>query len=311
MKGYRRGRWPGYGLWAMWLVWAVPPMPAWSGERAADAAPLNLRIAVSENVAGELNGNDARAAMKAWADAVSRQTGVLIEPELCTTAQLVQKVRSRQVDAFSVDILEFERVAAYAARELVVEQANLGDAQQYLLLVHESSGIRSLGDLRGRSLLIYRNRSMCLARIWLDTLLGAARLGTTETLIGHLDSSPKLSRVVLPVFFRQTDACLVTRKGFATMCELNPQLGKELHPLEVSAKVIVAFLAFHKDSPAELKRRFLGAIEDLHKSVEGRQALMLFGGSHLVRADTSVLQSSFELLHAYARLRGREPAGGQ
>ena len=203
----------------------------------------------------------------------------------------MQKVRSRQVDAFSVDILEFERVAAYAARELVVEQANLGDAQQYLLLVHESSGIRSLGDLRGRSLLIYRNRSMCLARIWLDTLLGAARLGTTETLIGHLDSSPEAVARGAAGFLPANRCLPGDAQGFCDDVRAEPQLGKELHPLEVSAKVIVAFLAFHKDCPAELKRRFLGAIEDLHKSVEGRQALMLFGGSHLVRADTSVLQT--------------------
>jgi phosphonate transport system substrate-binding protein len=309
IRGHRL-QW-GCGLAAVGAVCAALPAGSAGGEPAGEAAPLSLRIAVSETVAGELNGNDASAAMRAWADAVSRQTGVLIVPELCTSAQLAQRVRSRQVDAFSVDILEFERLSAYAAQELVVEEANLSDGQQYLLLVHQASGIRSLAELRGRSLLLYRNRVMCLDRIWLDTLLASARLGPADTFLGRLESNAKLSRVVLPVFFKQTDACLVTSKGFNAMCELNPQLAKQLRALETSPKLITAFLAFHKDSPPDLKKRFLEAIEDLHKSVAGRQALMLFGGTHLVRADVSALHSSFDLLRAYQRLKGKPPAAGQ
>ena len=302
---------PACGLLAAGLIWAVLSIPAAGGERSVDPAPPALRIAISESIAGEVNGNDLRAAIKAWAEAVFRQTGIRIAPEVCTTAQLVQRVRSGQVDGFSLNVLEFARVAGYAAHEIVVDENDLADGPEYVLLVHQSSGIQSLADLRGRSILLHQNQRTCLDRIWLDTQLASAHLGPADTFLGRLEISPKLSRVVLPVFFRQADACLVTRQGFATMCELNPQLAKQLRPLATSAKLLMTFRAFHKDSPPETRRRFLTAVTDLHKTVEGRQALMLFGSTRLVAADVAVLRSALDLLHAYERVKGQAPASGQ
>lgn len=282
-----------------------------SGEYSRDGAPIILRVAISENVAGKLNANDAGGALKAWSDAVARQTGVRFAAELCTTAQLVQKVRSHQVDALSVNILEFAQVASYAARELVLDETQLPDGEAYVLLVDQSSGIQRLADLRGRSLLLYENSRTCLDRIWLDNILAAAHLGAADTSLGRMGSSSKLSRVVLPVFFRQADACLVTRRGFNTMCELNPQLAKQLRTLEESPKLVTTFLAFHKDCPPETKRRFLVAVRDLPQTVAGRQVLMLFGATRLVEGDISVLRGTLDLLHSYERLPGKVPAAGQ
>ncbi len=276
----------------------------------ADLTSIGLRIAVSENVAGEVNGSDLRVAIKAWAAAVARETGVHIEPELCTTAQLVQRVRDHQVDAFSVNILEFIRVAAYADKQLVADEGEVPNGHEYLLLVHQSSGIRTLADLRGKSLIIYRNPRTCLAKIWLETLLASAHLGSMEAFSDRMDSNTKLSRVVLPVFFRQTDACIVTRQGFNTMCELNPQLATQLRLIAVSPKLVTSVLAFHKDSPPEIRRRFLAAVTQLDKTVPGRQALMLFGSSRLVQTDVSALQTCFELLRSYERIKGAPPVAG-
>lgn len=298
-----------YGLAAGVAACAV--LLSGAAATAPDGISPGLRIAVSENVAGQVNGNDLRAAIRTWAQAVARQTGVRIEPEICTTQQLLQRVRNRQVDAFSLNILEFERVAAYADHELVLDSLQLPDGDEYLLLVHRSGGILSLGDLHGRSLLLYWNPRTCLARVWLDTLLASAHLEAAETFLGRIESNAKLSSVVLPVFFRQTDACLITKRGYRTLCELNPQLAAQLRPLATSPGFITAFLVFHKDSAPEMRHRFLQAITDLHKTIEGQQALMLFGGTHLVRADLSVLHSSLELLRTYEKLKGKPPAGGQ
>ena len=301
----------GCGLAAAWLLWAVVPFTASGAEHISDAAAGGLRIAVSESVAGEVNGNDLRAAIKTWAAAIARQTGVRIDAEVCPSVQLMQRIRDHQVDAFSVNTLEFARVSAYVDRELVMDETQVPEGEEYVLLVHQSGGVQSLADLHGRSLLLYQNPRTCMDRIWLDTLLAAAHLAAANTFLGRIESSPKLTRVVLPVFFRQTDACIVTRRGYNTMCELNPQLARQLHPLAVSPKMMAGFLAFHKDSPAETRKKFLEAITEVHKSVEGQQALTLFGGTRLVRVDVSVLRPSLEMLHTFERLKGKTAAGGQ
>jgi phosphonate transport system substrate-binding protein len=308
MKRLGQGKWL-YGLLAGCAAWAGCAAAATGVEHTVDGA--GLRIGVSASITGEMNVNDARVALRAWAEEVARQSGLRFEPELCTYEELIQKIRNHQVDAFSLNVLEFARVAVYAGRELVVDQSQLPDGEDYVLLVHQSSGIQSLADLHGRSLLLYRNTRTCLDRIWLDTLLAAAHLGSADSFLGRLESSPKVSRVVLPVFFRQADACLVPRQAFSTMCELNPQLARQLHTLAISPKLLTTFMAFHKDCPPETRRKFLAAVSDLQRTAAGRQALTLFGGTHLVQADIAALHTSLELLHAYERLKAAAPAGGR
>jgi ABC-type phosphate/phosphonate transport system substrate-binding protein len=310
MKRRRPSAWRACGLAGL-VVWSAVPSGAADSGHLSDASLPTLRIAVSESVAGEVNGNDLRAAIKTWAEALTRHTGVRIEAEVCTSAQLMQKIRNRQVDAFSINIIEYAQVAAYADHELVMDETQVPNGEEYVLLVHQSGGIVSLADLRGRSLLLYQNPRTCLDRIWLDTLLASAHIGAANTFLGRIESSRKLSRVVLPVFFRQTDACIVTRRGFSTMCELNPQLAKQLRVLAVSPKMMAGFLVFHKDSPVEARRKFLAAITVLGNTTEGQQAITLFGGTRLVLVDDSVLHSSLELLRAYERLKGKAPAAGQ
>jgi ABC-type phosphate/phosphonate transport system substrate-binding protein len=311
MKPQGSKTWSAFWILAGYAVWAVHSLAAPGADYAVEAPTPVLRVGISESIAGEVNSNDLRAAMKAWAEELARQTGVRIEPALCTTAQLVQKIRDHQLDAFSANFLEFERVASYADRELIVDASELPDGQEYVLLVHQASGLQSLADLRGKSLLLYQNTRTCLDQAWLDTLLSSAHLGVADTFMGRQERNAKLSRVVLPVFFRQADACIVTRRGYGTLCELNPQLARQLRILAVSPKLFPTFMAFQKGVPPETKRRFLAAVLNLHKSAAGRQALMLFGSTRLVEIDVSMLRESFELLHAYRRIKVKAPSVGQ
>lgn len=294
--------WGGIGL-----VWVG--VAAFAGADAAADESAGLRMAISESIAGEVNANDLRFAIKAWSAAVEQNTGVKIVPLVCNTAQLMQLVTNRQVDGFSVNIIEYARLAAYATSELVIDESEAPDGQEYVLLVHQDADIHNVSDLRGRTLLLYQNPRMCLNRVWLDVMLASAHAGPADTFLGRIESNPKLTRVVLPVFFRQADACLVTKHAFATMCELNPQLARQLRTLATSPRVLTTLMTFHKDSPVERRRKFLAAIMGLHKTAAGQQALMLFGSTRLALIDNTGLRSTLDLLHGYARLGVRQAAG--
>lgn len=67
---------------------------------------------------------------------------------------------------------------------------------------------------------------MCLGPEWLDGLLAAEGRGPMGSFFGPAAWETKFSQSVLPVFFGNAEACLTSRRGFETMGEMNPQVGK-------------------------------------------------------------------------------------
>jgi ABC-type phosphate/phosphonate transport system substrate-binding protein len=276
--------------------------------RAESPSGPPFRMMTSLSTMADVNENDVRAALKVWANAVERQLGMGIDDGraiLATTGQLVQAVREGRVDGFAATVLEYLQVAEYVDPALIVlDEVYATGGEAYLILVHEESGMRSFRDLGGRSLVIYSNGTMCLASAWLQTLLAETNSSKIEGFFGAVTENPKLSKgVVLPVFFRQIDACLVTRRAFETMCELNPQLRKRLRVIETSPKLVPVVMVFHKDSAPDRKKRFAQAILTLHETPVGQQLLALFQGRRLLLRDSSSLAATIELVSAAERLK--------
>jgi phosphonate transport system substrate-binding protein len=202
-------------------------------------------------------------------------------------------------------------VSAYAdPATIILDERQATSGEEYLILVDAQSNIRDLADLRGRSLAFHRNPTTCLAEAWLRAVLNVKDAGAMQDFFGKVIASDKISKgVVLPVFFGQMDACLVTRAGFETLCELNPQLGRRLRVLAASPRVVTVLMAFHKDCPPEAKRRVTEALLSLHKSVPGQQVMTLFQTRRMVLRDIAALQGSIQLLHAAERVKAREAGG--
>jgi phosphonate transport system substrate-binding protein len=282
---------------------------------AADAAvhgEERFRIAVSTLTMEGVNDNDARAAMKIWADTFLKRTGMVgvYDPGLLTTPeQLILAARNGLVDALSITAPEYPAVAPYVDHGLVIgDETDVSRGEEYILLVHDDSGIRQLADLRRRSLILHRGVRMCLANIWIETLLYGAGLGAADGFFGNISTSVKPAMVVLPVFFRRSDVALVTRREFEAMCEMNPQLGRKLRILATSPKVLHTFLLFHKNCPPQLKERLRVAMLGIHETTAGQQILTLWQGRRLVATDTSVLHGTLELMSAYERIKGAKMA---
>ncbi len=294
-------------LAAAWIVAGVPFL------RGADANPQDLvrfRVAVSTSTVEGVNANDARAAIKIWADLFMQHLGLDAVGEraiLMTPDQLVHAVRSDKVDAFSVTTPEYSQISSYVDRALIIgDETEVKAGNQYLLLVNAQSGFSKLPDLRGRNLIIHKGVRTCLAGMWLDTLLSEAGLGSTDQFFGQVTAEGKPAMAVLPVFFRRADAALVTQREFEGMCEMNPQLGKSLRVLATSPKMIHSFLLFHKDCPPQVKARLKDAMLGFHESTAGKQILTLWQSRRLVATDASVLRDALDMIASYERIKSRK-----
>jgi hypothetical protein len=290
-------------LAACW--WVLAGLVAWLSAaevRAAGPSTPGLRIVISDSVIYGVNLNDARAAMAVWTAELFGKRGIHLAPGqswVMPSDQLLAAIRAGTVDLFCLSIPEYRKVAQYVDTSRIITEATGGD--ELLLVVRGESGIANLEGLAGRSLLMLDGSQAMLAEPWLTLVLGREGLKPPRQFFGRIGKEIKVSQVVLPVFFGQTDACMVTRQGFSTMCELNPQLSRKLKVLLVAPRVVRAFLAFHKDSPQALRKPVLDRIEEFGSSAAATQMLTLFQSRAFKIFGPDCLGGANAILNAYER----------
>jgi ABC-type phosphate/phosphonate transport system substrate-binding protein len=280
--------------------------------RAADAPtaqdePLApVRFSFSSSMFVDVNENDAKASMKVLAQTMGTERGIPVDStiELYTGPEAIKKaLQSELTDAITLPTSEYWLIrhdAPFGSLILGVKDGK--STEEYLLLVHRDSGIEKLGDLRGKSVIFFKSPRTSIAAQWAETLLLQGGLGRASTFWRQITSEAKLSRAVLPLFFRQVDACITTRDGYALMVDLNPQVGRQLKILATSPTVVPAAFFFRENYVSAYRSKLIQECSRIHETVAGRQVLMLFQSSSLQERPLSDLDSAMELLELHKRL---------
>ena len=287
------------------VVLAGAAFPAWGADDGTNVE--QVRFAFSAGIFTDVNENVAKASVIAWALALGRERHVPVSAEpiiLSGPTDLKQALRAATIDGAAVTTEEYLSLEPELQSTNLFMSARDGQfTEKYLLLVRNDSGLTNLAALHGRKVVMFDNVRASLAPVWLDVILSEAELGSAPEHFSQINKAQKLSQVVLPVFFRQQDACVVTRDGFETMCEMNPQVRAQLLVLVRSPAVVpsVAFLRRGFDSP--LRSRMLAALEGLEKSPSGTQVLTLFQIEQFHEAPASLLDTARDLIEAHRHLK--------
>ncbi len=274
--------------------------------RSDDNATAPLRFAfASSSLFPEVPESDAKAALRVWARALGQDRGIPVDPEafiLHGMGGIADAMREKRVDAVSLLTAEYWKLGKDVLTGPFILGASEGRVtEEYVLLVHQESGIKGVGDLRGRSLIFCRNPRTSLAPTWLDVTLAKSGLPRSVELCGRVAHVNKVSQAVLPVFFRKSDACVVTRRGFETMSELNPQVGRQLKVLALSPEVVPSMSCFRKDYTEPTKEKLLAEIDKIHTTPAGHQVLTIFQCERLEVHPVSCLDSALQLLSDHSR----------
>jgi phosphonate transport system substrate-binding protein len=255
----------------------------------------------------DVNENDAKASIRAWAQTVARERGINMDPvaQLYNgTAEVIAAMKKGEVDAVSVlfdEYLAVSQQVEISNRFMTQTSGNL--FEEYVLLIHVDGPIRDLAALRGQSLVLHSGARTCLAADWLDTLLLSNGWSRMDGFFKEVRKLPKLSPTVLQVFFHQADACVVAKSGFNTLCELNPQLRSKLKILFFSPPLAPALLCFRKDFDSPEKDKIMAAFERLHETLAGQQVLTIFQSEKLVPISQDQLADTETFLREARRLR--------
>lgn len=265
-----------------------------------------INVGFSRSLFGEINENDAQAVIKIWATELllAEDLPVNIKAEIYRDVREIETaLKQNRVDILDLSITEFVDLQHLLDRKEFIFPVSRGTiTQEYLLLAPRKSRIADIKDLKGGSLRCLKNARTALSIIWLDVELARTGLPAAEHFFNRVVPVDKVSAALLPVFFGKADACLVTRKGFDIMAELNPQILHQLNILAASRKYISNFLAFNKNYQSKFKDVILNRIEAWDQAPAGRQILTIFQTDALTLKPFETLGSEMELIKEYQRL---------
>ncbi|MBI5382927.1 MAG: PhnD/SsuA/transferrin family substrate-binding protein [Opitutae bacterium] len=312
MDAARTDSFHGIRLGLRWLLLAGLLWSTTGSGRAAETVPSTepvrrpFRAAFTSSMFTEVNENDARAAMKVWIMTVARERNIPVDDELTIFSNAEAALRSPELDRVDGFALTAEEFGVLRSRvnfdRIVIGLHDNKVTEQYVLLIHNESGREQVADFRGRSLLVLHNPRMSVALTWLDTYLLQQGLPRASAFWSRISSHSKPSRVALPVFFHQTDACIMTRRSFDTMCELNPQIGKQLRILATSPEIIPSMFALRADSQSVSQPDIIRETKRLNESPAGQQILTLTQSSRAEDFPVTVMHDTLELISLHRRL---------
>jgi phosphonate transport system substrate-binding protein len=282
------------------------PLAGTAGE-AQQRATFN--IGFSPNLFTDVKKADALASMKVWTGTLltRRNINLISVPVIYTdTDALKTALVAGKVDFVAMLTEEFFALEADIALDHFFYTSLHGSiTEEYLLLVRRDHGVESLAALQGKRLALVTGARLGLASVWAETRLMQQGFSGLNDFFVSVDAQPKTSRAVLKVFFGKTDACLVSRAGFETMVELNPQIGKTLTVLEMSPAFIPALMCIRGSFDSALKEELVAGVLELDTDPRGQQMLTVFKADDLVQGGIEELASAREWIDTHTLLRSR------
>lgn len=270
-------------------------------------------IGVSSRTFEKINRNDALAALKAWSATVIKEQNLLEKIEFKMfdgpTDELRNAFLQNRLDAVSITVEELMSLKIQP-EAIYLGASEKGFHVRYAIIVHRDSGIVNFDGLMGRKLIIHEGQRMVLALPWLETLLVSHTKKKNSHWLESLNRVENPSKGILQVYFRQSDAALITKDAFEMACELNPQLRKDINVLFVSPPFITSFFLFHSINKKQSAERLEKAIIELHTTPGGRQVLTVFQSSRMEKQPISILDSTKQFLIEHQRLMKESSSRG-
>lgn len=281
------------------------------GALAPDSPKSVFRVALSASIIeGDVNANDALAAVTVWARSLGNATG-LYRDSVATLYNdlktLKKDIDNKEIDFAALGTLEYIE----AEKELRVEPSlayvQSGQLElEYLVIVRGDGPFSTLSSLRGGRIAIPRGGRHVLAPIWVDVMLMEHGFPGRESFFRETRDVQRATQAILPVFFRQIEAAVITRSAFETATTLNPQIGQSLKVLASSPGFVPLVMCTRTSWEAPEKKSYVEHALRLHETPVGLQTFHVFKVDRLVPWQPHFADSARELLRKHKQLTARE-----
>jgi ABC-type phosphate/phosphonate transport system substrate-binding protein len=281
------------------LVWVIlQARPEWAQSRSSQSV---VRFGLSATVVeSDVNPNDALAAAKVWADLLGNGTGLWTSAEARIypdAGSLAAAVNNGDADVVALGTDEYLEIEKNFRAIPSFTYVMAGEVEiQYLILVRNDSGIKTLGDLRNRRIAIPKGGRSSMVPLWIDGLLYDNNLPEKEVFFKELKQVQKTNQAILPIFFKQMDAGIAIKSTYETAVALNPQIGRQLRVLTASPKLVMLVTCIRSTLSTQQRQQYVKQALKLHESPGGLQGFHLFKMDRLVAWDPAYANNVRELL---------------
>lgn len=253
-------------------------MPA--AAEPGDDLPKVLRAGFLARVFIDVDYRDTKAATELIAREISHNLGLSETPRIIVYPNLksmTDAVRRGDVDMATLPSIDYLRVRDTGLLvPAVVGSHNNGRGSRFVLIARHDSGMRSVADLRGKTILLLPEHKHEASTIWLDILIMKEAKTQRRNFFSREKESSRVSLSIMGVFFRQVDAAVVTRAAYDTSKLLNPQLERELIVIRESNDLADGVTCFSAAISAKSRDSLLKAILKVNETARGRQLYTIF-----------------------------------
>ncbi len=266
-------------------------------------------VAFLKSMYSNVNYNDAKAALKVYIDELQRKliTGYKMKPVMFDNVEDLLKNFSKEnladITLTPVDFLKYQsRLSLYP---VLVSSGYKSPFENYLILAGKNEGIKSLDDLAGKKLGMLQEDKNSIPLMWLEVELCRKKLPSLDKdkFIEKIIYGKSESQLILSLFFKQIDVCLVSRTSFETMIELNPQIKDKIVILAESPGYITEVSSFTKKfNFSKYSTDLFNTLLKLDDYTTGKQLFALSKTAKIIPYKEEYLVNVKELISEYGNL---------
>lgn len=261
-----------------------------------------IKIGFSKILFDNVDSRDAEVSIKMWGKELIKYN--LLNLSLTTIVyeaenEMIEALNNRQIDLISLPIVDYLRIRDRVnIKPSVINSIDNRPGHNLVLVVRKDKQLNKIEDLKNKSINLSTNSYGFLAEMWIATEINS-KLDNYNTFFSEVNKLDKPAQVMLPVFFKQADACILPKQSYRTLIELNPQLQNELVVIKESPVFVNSIMCWNYSMDKSLIEPLLLAISNIPNTGSGKQILTLFKSDGIIEYDEKYLEETEKIFNKY------------
>jgi ABC-type phosphate/phosphonate transport system substrate-binding protein len=258
-----------------------------------------VRIILSSSMFQNTKSEDVEATTKILAGELNKERRDEFDFKIITSNSQAELDNSAEdkFDLLYISPIEYLKLKKkFSIEPGLVTQINNNYGDIYFLITSKRKNIKEIKELVNCHIIVLSKTEDQVPSLWLDKILKDDHLPIKTKFFKKISFENKATNVVLPIFFNKVDAAIVTAASYELLCELNPQIKKDLSILKISKPFIRALFCLDGRSKNEDRKNYLiDYMSRIHQGTYGKQLTELYMFDKLIPFKKEYLDNILEL----------------